>query len=118
MVEFMDNAEEIMAKVKDMYDIYIVSMGTKANLVNKSIWLEKHLSKIDPTFIPCDLECFHDKSHVDMSDGILIDDEYRYLKTSNAKIKICFGDVYNWNKGWNGIRCHNWYDVGRKLGVV
>lgn len=33
------------------------------------------------------------------------------LVTSNAKLKILYGDLYDWNKDWNGIRKWNWYEV-------
>nr|DAW05706.1 MAG TPA: hypothetical protein [Caudoviricetes sp.] len=28
-------------------------------------------------------------------------------------MNICFG--YIWNKDWNGIKCHNWYDIYYKI---
>ena len=46
-----------------------------------------------------------------MSDGIFVDDSAQNLFTSNAKVKICFGDEYEWNKNWNGIRCFNWCEL-------
>lgn len=51
-----------------------------------------------------------------MSNGIFIDDSYNNLITSNAMINICFGDIYTWNKDWQGIRCKNWHDVNDFLG--
>ena len=54
---------------------------------------------------------YKDKSHIDMSDGIFIDDSVNNLETSNAAIKICFGDEYPWNEKWKGIRCANWHEV-------
>ncbi len=113
-VEFMDNAYEIISNLSNRgYEICIVSMGTPQNLLGKGLWLKEHIPDID--FIGIDMSQYKDKSHIDMSDGILIDDEKRYLDSSNAKIKICFGDEYEWNKEWSGIRCYNWYDVKRYM---
>lgn len=47
-------------------------------------------------------------------DGV-IDDLSKNLKTSNATHKICFGEKFNWNKDWDGIRCQTWYDIKRIL---
>jgi 5'(3')-deoxyribonucleotidase len=46
-----------------------------------------------------------------MSNGIIIEDNAKNLENSNANIKICYGDIYDWNKNWNGIRCWNWTEV-------
>lgn len=58
---------------------------------------------------------YKDKSHIDMSDGILIDDPVRMLETSNAQEKYCFGDIYSWNKDWAGKRLMNWTDIAHLL---
>lgn len=113
-VEFMDNAYEIISDLqKEGYNICIVSMGTPQNLLGKSIWIKKHIPYAG--FIGIDMGQYKDKSHIDMSDGILIDDEKRYLDSSNAKIKVCFGDEYEWNEEWSGTRCYNWYDIKRYI---
>ena len=113
-VEFMDNAFEVISDLlKVEYEIYIVSMGTQQNLLGKEMWIKEHISDIH--FVGIDMGQYKNKSHIDMSDGILIDDEKRYLDSSNAKTKICFGDTYNWNKEWEGVRCYNWYDVKRYM---
>lgn len=114
LVEYMDNAYEVLSDlIKDEYEICVVSMGTSQNLLGKEIWLKNNLP--DVKFIGCNLDTYKDKSHIDMYDGILIDDEKRYLDNNNAIIKICFGDEYEWNQEWSGIRCYNWYDVKRYL---
>ena len=115
-VEYMDNAYEVISNfINNGYEIYIISMGTPQNLLGKEIWLKENLPEVK--FIGCNFETYKDKSHIDMSDGILIDDEEKYLNSSNARMKICFGDEYDWNKEWTGIRCYNWYDVKRYLTV-
>lgn len=112
-VEFMDNAKEVLSKLNDKYEIIIVSMGFQPNLFGKEIWIKDNLPFAK--FIGVDMEEYKDKSYVDMTDGILIDDEKRYLDSSNAKQKICFGEEYEWNKQWTGKRCYNWYEVEKYL---
>lgn len=108
-MEWMPWAKEILDRIKEIYNITIVSIGYSPNLLGKEIWINHNLSYCN--FIGVDFKQYSDKSHIDMSNGIFIDDSANNLVTSNADLKICFGDKYEWNKDWNGIRCANWYDV-------
>ena len=112
IVEFMDNAEEVLNRLKDKYEIIIVSMGYSPNLRAKEYWIKEHITYAK--FIGTNFKKHNDKSHIDMSDGIFIDDNTKYLNT-NAKYQICFGDIYDWNKDWKGKRCFNWYEVEKYL---
>ena len=108
-IEYMDWAKKILDELSDDYDITIVSSGYSPNLVAKALWINSNLPYCK--FIGVNLKEYKDKSHIDMSDGIFIDDSSHNLITSNAKINICFGDKYEWNKDWIGIRCANWHDI-------
>ena len=108
-IEYMDWAKKILDELSDDYDITIVSSGYSPNLVAKALWINNNLPYCK--FIGVNLKEYKDKSHIDMSDGIFIDDSSHNLITSNAKINICFGDKYEWNKDWIGIRCANWHDI-------
>ena len=109
----MDNAKDVLSRLKENYEIIIVSIGIQPNLFGKEIWIKDNLPYAK--FIGINMEKYKDKLSVDMSDGILIDDEQRYLDNSNANIKICFGDVYEWNENWMGKRCFNWTDLENYL---
>lgn len=113
-VEWMPWAKDIIEKLSEIYDIKVCSAGYYPNLVGKVNWLEKNMPYAE--FIGVNFKNYSDKSHVDMSDGIFIDDSAKNLITSNAETKICFGDVYEWNKDWDGIRCANWHDVWELIG--
>lgn len=109
-LEFMENAKEILYKIDTKFDIFVPSLGYSANLEYKECWLKNNLTFIKE-FIPCDFNEYDDKKHIDMSNGIIIEDNAKNLESSNANIKICYGDIYDWNKNWNGKRCWNWYEV-------
>lgn len=111
----MDWANEIVHELhyKKNYNIIIVSSGYSPNICAKQIWINNNLPFCE--FIGVNMKEYKDKSHVDMSDGLFIDDSAKNLETSNAKYKICFGDEYPWNKDWNGIRCVNWHDVKNEI---
>lgn len=112
-VNFMDNAHGVLYRLQKKYQIAIVSIGTAANLRAKKIWIKDRLAFAD--FIGVNVDEYADKSHIDMSDGILIDDDARYLESSNTSTKICFGDVYEWNESWTGKRCCNWIELEEYL---
>lgn len=111
---YMDWAKEVLEKLKEEYELIIVSSGYSPNLVAKGLWIENNLPYCD--FIGVNLKEYRDKSHINMSDGIFIDDSMNNLMTSNAQLNICFGDIYSWNKDWSGIRCFNWNDIINILG--
>ena len=108
-IEYMDWAEKILDILNKYFEITIVSSGYLPNLIAKEKWVKEHLPYC--SFIGVNLKEYKDKSHIDMSDSIFIDDSASNLKTSNAAIKICFGDEYPWNNKWKGIRCANWHEV-------
>lgn len=108
-LEFMDNSREVLSELSKDYDITVVTIGSKANLYGKELWIKKNLPFCK--MIGVDEKHYSNKGYLDLSDGILIDDKSDNLYTSNALVNVCFGDVYPWNEDWEGLRCSNWYDV-------
>ena len=113
ILSFMPYAYETITMLKELYDITIVTMGYRPNLTGKKIWLEENLPGID--WIGVNMKKYKDKSHIDMSDGIFIDDSYSNLISSNAEKKYCFGEVHSWNEKWEGPRFYDWQDVAYHL---
>lgn len=110
-IEYMENAYEILLKLSDKFDIFIISLGNERNLELKDNWIKENIPFIKG-FIPCNFNKTDDKSHIDMSDGgILIDDCSKNLFTSSASLNILYGDSYSWNNDWDGIHKWNWYEV-------
>lgn len=109
-LEFLDSAESVINILLEKgYKIKIPTMGKTKNLSFKESLLNaKFRDQVE--FIGIDIDVYQDKSHIDMSDGIQIDDEVRRFNT-NARHKICFGDIYEWNEEWQGVRCWNWIEV-------
>ena len=112
-LELMPWAERVINELKEYYQIEIVTMGYSPNLKQKEVWVEKHFSEIP--LVAVNMKKHKDKSHIDMSDSIFIDDSYKNLVTSNALEKICFGEKYSWNEQWEGKRLINWMDVRNYL---
>ena len=84
-----------------------VTIGSPQNIAAKKAWFKDWViyNHFDADFIG--LVDVKDKSSVDMSDGIMIDDNVDMLNSSNAPIKICFGE-YGWNENWKGLRVKDW----------
>ncbi len=61
----MDNAKEVLDRLKDKFEIVIVSMGVRPNLFGKKIWIKDNLPFAK--FIGIDMEKYKNKSCVDMS---------------------------------------------------
>ena len=110
---YMDWAKETLDELKDDYEITIVSSGYLPNLKAKEIWIQDNFPYCK--FVGVNYKEHEDKSRIDMSDGIFIDDSFKNLITSNALVNICFGDKYSWNEDWTGFRCNNWNDVKKFL---
>lgn len=107
-------------------NINFVTLGTTTNLENKRLWIDKTCA-IDKyiTGKPTEYIEFYgstnkesDKSFVDMSDGIFIDDNIDCLRSSNAKIKILLKN--NIDTRWNKLQpnediyvVNNWEEIFR-----
>lgn len=113
ILQFMPWAERIINELTEHYTVKIVSMGYSPNLKGKELFFQKKFPQIE--FVGVNFREYKDKSNIDMSDSIFIDDSCNNLETSNAAEKICFGDVYSWNEQWTGKRLANWMDVKKYL---
>lgn len=103
LLEFFDNCFETLDYFKKRCNYSLVTYGNKYNLSAKKIWCERYLPFLKELhlleYVPGDMN--YDKSMIDMSDGIFIDDHIEYLRSSNAKVKILFRN--NHDGDWNEI---------------
>lgn len=88
-------------------------MGDTANLKLKDKWINDNLPWCE--FIGVNFKDYSDKSHIDMSESIFIDDSSNNLFSSNAARKLCFGEIKSWNQDWNGERVGSWKICRKKL---
>ena len=112
-LEIMPWAERVIEELTQTYKVRIVTMGFPPNLRLKHEWLNEHFPGIQ--MIGINMKKYKDKSHIDMADGILIDDCSKNLRTANARDVACFGELSSWNKDWNGRRLINWMDIRQFL---
>lgn len=109
-------------KYKTKFNWTVVSKGTKRNLSQKKIYLEK----IFDNFQFIGVEIFNPDKHLskssfDMSNGIQIDDVSKELENTNAKIKILLTNnrEFYWNKNLkntdNFYSASDWKEIGELL---
>ena len=110
VLSFLENAKEVLSELSRDHEIIIVTKGDKPNLKLKKRWIKENMPFVSD-FIGVNIKKYKDKSHINMSDGILIDDEYRNLITSKAYFRIMYGDIEEWNKDWGGLHGYNWYEI-------
>ena len=107
-VVFMDNAVEVIERLSQRYEIVFCSMCYSPNGRAKEEFIKETFPYAK--FINVNMKDYPDKSHLDLSDGIFIDDSAENLETSNAAIKVCFGEILPWNENYDGDRCYSWLD--------
>lgn len=114
-LEFMPGAREVLYALHKEYDVVLVTIGDHVNLARKSMWIYQKLGFVKDVILLNNEGGKMDKSLVQMHNGIFIDDVASNLESSNAEVKICYGQTYPWNEEWQGFRCENWNDVAKLL---
>lgn len=109
------NTYEVLERLCEQYEVHIVSIGTFKNLALKSAWINENLPCVDYAELLNTHSNVMNKSIINMSGGILIDDVSSNLTSSNAEYKFTFGDEYEWNKDSKYERLFNWTDIENKL---
>lgn len=114
-LELIDqDTKDVLDQIKQNYEVIICSIGTPENISRKAEWVNRNLDIQDMILISKH-NATMDKSLVNMSNSIIIDDNENNLFSSDADIKICFGEVKSWNENWDGLRAKNWKELGELL---
>ena len=115
-LEFMTGAHVVLKELAKKHKVYVVTLGYSPNLMGKAEWLKKNMPFVE--LIGCNLKECNDKAHIDMSNGVFIDDTSNNLETSNAKHKILYGKTQDWNKSWNGLKMNSWLDIFNYINTI
>lgn len=90
MVDLKEDFKNIKDRLKEIFDISIITCGTEINFKKKKKFIDRHL-EVPMIGVSIYKENRFDKSEVDMLGGIQIDDNYLCLST-NASIKVLLKD--------------------------
>ena len=98
-LELCENCLEVINSIKNIVNIHIATIGTDKNLKNKMRWIKENLNT-DFDFNGILDTGINDKSSIDMSGAIFIDDRTDNLRNSNANIKILYKNYhdYSWQQ--------------------
>lgn len=110
-LELLKDARSSIYRLSKKHDIYIVTIGDFRNISYKSMFIEGMLPFIKNVIFIKNENCNMNKEIIDMSDGILIDDNLENLKSSNAAYKFVFGKECNYNKTTKYTRLADWRAV-------
>ena len=123
-LKFYEGSKPILRALSHIYNITIVSHGYPQNLSLKENWVKENIfpslcKNCDCEFVGVNWEEYPDKSHIDMTNGIFVDDSIANLKTSNAKYKILYGECFEWNESnIDFIRCKNWTELLSQIDLL
>lgn len=99
-LELCENCLDVINSIKNLMNIHIATIGTDKNLKNKMKWIKENLN-IDFNFNGILDTGINDKSSVDMSGAIFVDDRIDNLRSSNANMKILYKNYHNYS--WQQI---------------
>lgn len=119
-IKTMPYFTEVLGLLKGSFDITFVSMYVSEE---EYAYKEYFARSLNLPIILLDSKKHEDKSSVDMSDGYFIDDNPKYLKSSNASKKFLMakGLAYYLSilqSKSSHIVVQDWVDVGIRLGVL
>ena len=99
-LELCENCLDVINSIKNLVNIHIATIGTDKNLKNKMKWIKENLN-VDFNFNGILDAGINDKSSIDMSGAIFVDDRTDNLRSSNANIKILYKNYHNYS--WQQI---------------
>lgn len=99
-LELCESCLDSINHIKNLANIHIATIGTDNNLKNKMKWIKENLN-IDFNFNGILDTGINDKSSIDMSGAIFVDDRTDNLRSSNANIKILYKNYHNYS--WQQI---------------
>jgi 5'(3')-deoxyribonucleotidase len=114
-VKLFPDAYNALLALSAKYRIIIVSLGTLKNLSYKALFLKEKLPFIDDVILLKNSGTKMDKSFINMSGGIFIDDVLSNIESSNADKKYVFGKISDYNRTDKYGRLLDWKEVWMEL---
>lgn len=117
-IKLFDGCEDVLSN--ENLNVKIISVGTTKNLDLKNIWLKNNFNVKTQLIGFEDKQTDKEKSVIDMSNQVFIDDRIAVLRNSNAKIKILYrnGTDVSWNHISPNEECYvvdTWEEIGEIL---
>lgn len=116
-LKFNDDVIPTLRKYTKYNNIIIVSKVDMSIIQRKFNWVKNHLIDIGINVEFYGVPLGKSKSIIDMSDGIMIDDNANFLKETNAKYKILYkgNRKFDTKQKWDGYTVSNWKELNKLL---
>ena len=103
----------VLRRFSKRNDITIVSKVDMKAMERKNDWIKEHISNLGINVSFVGIPLGYSKGSIDMSGGIMIDDNAEFLNETNAKYKILYncGRAFDKAQGWNGLVVNDWYEL-------
>lgn len=98
-IRAMPYSKYTLKRLTKAFDIVVVTIGLQGNICAKTKWFNENFPFLSDIIYLYNDKCHMDKSVINMQGGIFVDDHLNNLKSSNADVKIAFGDEREYNKG-------------------
>ena len=116
-LKFNDDVIPTLRKYTKYNNIIIVSKVDMSIIQRKFNWVKNHLIDIGINVEFYGVPLGKSKSIIDMSDGIMIDDNASFLKETNAKYKILYKGKrkFDTKQKWDGYTVSSWKELNKLL---
>lgn len=116
-LKFNDDVIPTLRKYTKYNNIIIVSKVDMSIIQRKFNWVKNHLIDIGINVEFYGVPLGKSKSIIDMSDGIMIDDNASFLKETNAKYKILYkcNRKFDTKQEWDGYTVSSWKELNNLL---
>lgn len=116
-LKFNDDVIPTLRKYTKYNNIIIVSKVDMSIIQRKFNWVKNHLIDIGINVEFYGVPLGKSKSIIDMSDGIMIDDNANFLKETNAKYKILYKckRKFDTKQKWDGYTVSSWKELNKLL---
>lgn len=116
-LKFNDDVIPTLRKYTKYNNIIIVSKVDMSIIQRKFNWIKNHLIDIGINVEFYGVPLGKSKSIIDMSDGIMIDDNASFLKETNAKYKILYKGKrkFDTKQEWDGYTVSSWKELNKLL---
>lgn len=116
-LKLKQNVLPVLRKYTKYNDVIIVSKTDMTAMQRKNEWINEHIKSFGIPIRFVGIMLKSSKGILDMSDGIMIDDNATFLNETNAKYKILYKNNRKFDElqEWDGYTVSNWKELNTLL---
>ena len=116
-LKLKQNVLPVLRKYTKYNDVIIVSKTDMTAMQRKNAWINEHIKSFGISLRFVGIMLKSSKGILDMSDGIMIDDNATFLNETNAKYKILYKNNRKFDElqEWDGYTVSSWKELNTLL---